>query len=465
MWRRTITNSSFLRQIQSFSKRTYLSENYNLNQAWEARLSTPILKPVNVEKLYIEIDTKFQQQKKISPVDVDIYANKVTGNRHMEDIADLMKKLRSTEEACNVFDSSQHALIRNYLDNDNIDLLIYVLNHRSDYGVFLDFFSANMLLDKLIKAENFKAGARVATLLALQEDFSNQITLYMSLFCCYKFLKNLETFTDLVEATPQTGESEGTEKKKKKVEEIKVRVRYIRNPYFDDHFDLENTNHLLGKTFLYLADEVKSIDEILSNSLNLLGLGLYEKFEAGNKFLSDIKKGTFYKEAVETLKLLKEKVGNLEENEPAKNFFDSLESLNTKDENVTAFIENHLKQAYFREDQIYWVHDPDKKCKSGDIVLIKEMPHKMTRLITHSLEEIVHPLGDVTCPITNKKVVVGKYREQIETVNEIIGKNKNAFDYSKAPPRGRQEGIKDFSHGPTFIKWVEDDKVDQTFAT
>lgn len=118
---------------------------------------------------------------------------------------------------------------------------------------------------------------------------------------------------------------------------------------------------------------------------------------------------------------------------------------------------------YFREDEIFWVNDPNKQCKSGDVVLIKELPQKLTKLITHSIEEIVFPLGDVTDPITGKKCVVGKYRDQIEEATKLFGKSPNAFDYEKAPNRGKQEGIKDFSHGPIYIKY-HDDGTEQPFA-
>ncbi|XP_053672864.1 28S ribosomal protein S17, mitochondrial [Anopheles nili] len=118
---------------------------------------------------------------------------------------------------------------------------------------------------------------------------------------------------------------------------------------------------------------------------------------------------------------------------------------------------------YFKKDEFYFAHDPDKRCKTGDIVLIKEMSEKLTRLISHTIEEIVYPLGDVTDPITGKKVVVGKYREDIEEANRLFGKSQNAFDYSNAPARGRLEGSRDFTHGETYIKYHEDGK-EQPFA-
>lgn len=40
----------------------------------------------------------------------------------------------------------------------------------------------------------------------------------------------------------------------------------------------------------------------------------------------------------------------------------------------------------------------------------------MTRLITHKVIEVVYPLGDITDPLTGKKVVSGKYRSAIKHI-------------------------------------------------
>ena len=345
MWRQTL-KFSCLRDIQAVSRRNYLAESYKLNQEWSARLETPILQKVNVQNLYYEIDSKFSQQKKISPVDVDIYANKVVDNNHMDEVADLMQKLRTTEEATNLFDSTPHALIRNYMDNNNLDSLVHVLNHRSQFGVFLDHYSANMVLDKLIQDQNFKLGARIATLIALQEDFENPITTFMSAFVCNKFVGQLEIFDDLVEAPVEEVKEEGKPTKKKKVEDIKVRVHFLLNPFFDDHFDLKNSNHLLGKSFLCLANAVKPTNESLSNSFQLLGYALYEKFEDGNKFLEKSKSAHFFKESVDIAKGLAEKIENLAENEEGKKYFETINSLSSvKDEKVSELIEGLIRTA------------------------------------------------------------------------------------------------------------------------
>lgn len=69
--------------------------------------------------------------------------------------------------------------------------------------------------------------------------------------------------------------------------------------------------------------------------------------------------------------------------------------------------------------------------------------------------EIVYPLGDITDPLTGKKCVVGKFRDDIEEVNKIYGKLENSFDYDKAPQRGWQEDKKDFTHAEVYKKYHE----------
>ena len=113
-------------------------------------------------------------------------------------------------------------------------------------------------------------------------------------------------------------------------------------------------------------------------------------------------------------------------------------------------------QQYFNEHEYIFAHDPNNISKTGDIVLIKELPRKLTTLITHTVEKVVYPLGDITDPLTGKKCVVGKYREQIEETNKMYGKKPTAFDYEKQPPRGRLENTLDLTNKPTYIRYHDD---------
>lgn len=339
MWKQIFRKSN-IRELKSITCRGYLTEAYKLNSEWDQRLKTTTLEKINAETLFVDLTLKFQQKKQINAVDVDIYANKVDV-KNVDDAVDLAQKLRSTAQAWRMFESTQHAIIR--LLSSHPEHLITVLNHRIEYGIFPDSYSINLLLDQFIKEKNYMIAARLATFQMLQEDFEHPITRYMSLLACYKFLDNLETFVDLIPPPPPEVEKQPTGKSKKKPEEKKVRVKYLRNSFFDEHFDIKDTNHLLGKTFLYLAEEVRSADEVLANSIELLGYALFQKYENGCKFLTQ-KKSTFYQEAVDKVKALAEKAENLDDE--GKKFFDLLNSISSqKDGKIEGIIEGFLKQA------------------------------------------------------------------------------------------------------------------------
>lgn len=88
------------------------------------------------------------------------------------------------------------------------------------------------------------------------------------------------------------------------------------------------------------------------------------------------------------------------------------------------------------------------------------LPQKLTRLITHKVKEVIYSLGDITDPLTGKKVVVGQYRDHIEIVDKVYGEHKKGFKYTKAPPRGWQENKKDFTHLETYVKYHKFEKDD-----
>uniref|UniRef100_A0A182IWY0 28S ribosomal protein S27, mitochondrial n=1 Tax=Anopheles atroparvus TaxID=41427 RepID=A0A182IWY0_ANOAO len=263
------------------ARRTFLSDAYQCRDAWNARLATPILEKVNLDTLYYDLEQRFQQKSKISAIDIDIYANKLLDEAHIDEIADLLYKFRLTEETSSTLDSTHHALVRNYLDHKCYGQLVDVLNNRIGYGVFLDDYSANLALDQLIKAKEFRYAARIATLLALQEDFTNPITKALSLYGCYRYARapDAEHFEDLAPVEQEVGTVEAPKKKKK--DEIKVRVKFLRNEFFDDHFDLKDSQLLLGKTFAELGRSYGGASNAVGLNCELLGHTLYKKYEQG----------------------------------------------------------------------------------------------------------------------------------------------------------------------------------------
>ncbi|XP_062564381.1 uncharacterized protein LOC134227121 [Armigeres subalbatus] len=257
------------------TQRNFLSEAYLCREEWQARLTTPVLAKVNHDALYYELEHKFQRKNKVSAIDIDIYANKLLDDSHIDEVADLLYKFRLTEEASNVLPSTQHAIVRNYIQHSRYAELIEMLDNRIGYGVFLDDFTANLALNQLVTTNEFKWAARFATLLGLQEDFGNPITRALATYGSYRYIKDgeIDHFDDLVPPPPV----DPAETKKKKKEEIKVRVKFLRNEFFDDHFDLRDSKLLLGKTFFTLG--LSHGAGVLGDSCRLLGLVLYGKWE------------------------------------------------------------------------------------------------------------------------------------------------------------------------------------------
>lgn len=281
MWRRLPFN--LLPKINQSSTRTFLSESYKCTESWNQRLTSPVLKNINASNFYYELESKFQTYGKLSSIDIDILANKTSDGGHLDALADLMHKHRMTEETTNTLDSTGHSVIRAFLDEFQIHELLDILDDRLSYGVFLDSFAGNLCLDTLIKNKDFKSAARIATLFMLQEDFDNKITQALSLYACVKHLQKPEAFKDVPPPPPAVAET-GT-KTKKKVEEVKVRVAFIRNPYFDDHFDLTDDNALVGKTLVMIGEMIPGK---IGNSSKLLGYGLYGKYDKGIQLLDKI---------------------------------------------------------------------------------------------------------------------------------------------------------------------------------
>lgn len=282
--------------------RNYLTQAYKCEPAWEARLTSQTLSKINLDQFYADVETKHQQQKKLSAVDVDIFVNKVTGDNYIDEMADIIHKLRMTGEASNVLDSTSHAVVRNFAGHDQIDFLLQILRDPLNYGVFLDTFCANLLLDKLVEEKQFTAAAEVASFLMLQEDFGDDITRGLCLLSAFKYAANPEPFVK-VEPVPEkdkntpTPPPPPTKGKKGKKEELRVRVKFLRNEYFDGHFDLKEPNQLVGKTLILLSSE---LPVKYQSSSKLLGLCMSGKYAECLKFIDGFnKENLIHKEVLE----------------------------------------------------------------------------------------------------------------------------------------------------------------------
>ncbi|XP_067003991.2 small ribosomal subunit protein mS27 [Anabrus simplex] len=274
-------------EIYTQGKRFLLSNSFPCQEAWERRLQSPIFQNLKLGDLYQDLEQKFQNDGKASAIDIDIFANAVKGESYIDELEDLIHKLRLSANAVYMLPSTSHAFIRTLLAFDRHDDLLRVLNDRLNYGIFPDDYCSCLLMDTYIKQNKFTEATRVSVLQMLQEDWNHPLTTHLALASCHMFLRNKSVWEE--ESLPEEDSKE----------EIKVRVKYIRNPYFDDHFDLRNPQLLVGKT---LATMGSTLADPVGHTYQLIGWCLYKKWEKVipliNQLLKSEAKPIIYKEGI-----------------------------------------------------------------------------------------------------------------------------------------------------------------------
>ena len=95
-----------------------------------------------------------------------------------------------------MLDSTPHAVVRNSLDTNQIDILMKLLNTRLKYGLILDDYTNTLLIGKLLKAENFRDASKSAILMMLQEEYSIPIAKHMATYASYMYINHLRTGND-----------------------------------------------------------------------------------------------------------------------------------------------------------------------------------------------------------------------------------------------------------------------------
>lgn len=325
-------NKSLIQQHNTV-KRTFLSNAYYCQEVWNSRLNTPILQKVNLEELYHTLDTSYNRNKNISAVDVDIFANAVRDDNHVDELLDLVHKMRLSAEASNNLPSTEHAVIRFLSANGHSDRLLQVLDDRLNYGLFLDDYTANLLFDIFWKKQDYTSGAKVASQIMLQENFTHPLVSHFALLHCFKFLQNPVNW----EEPPAPEEPE---------DEVKIRVKFLRNAYFDDHFDLKNPLQIVGKT---LAMAGANLNDNVGKSFQLVGFSLF-KCDKAKILLDQLKTEGICTEIISLLP---------EENEIKAQAL-SLKKVDTK-------VQQYLEEA---------VKDAERNCAEKDITQRCEMYDK-----------------------------------------------------------------------------------------
>ncbi|XP_053405902.1 uncharacterized protein LOC123566391 isoform X1 [Mercenaria mercenaria] len=258
--------------------RTFLSDSYKCDQLWKERLKSQYLQKIDPKTFGIQLLDSFEETKTLHAVDIDLFVNKIQDlpSSFTYLVNDVLHRFRHCSTSVPIQDSIMHAIVRGHLMNGQLDNLLELIKDKSKYGVFPDDHSMCMLLDHYIKNEDYKAAAQLAYDVMLQEEYENQMK---NLLALYAAVKHFSGTMDLERPEPEPANED------EEVEYIAVKV--IRNPYYDDHFDIKDERFLLGKTLYNISKNTATLDGAFSRSLQLIGLGLYEKFELANQLLEE----------------------------------------------------------------------------------------------------------------------------------------------------------------------------------
>jgi len=185
-------------------------------------------------------------------------------------------------------------------------------------------------MDEFLKAGKLAEAAKIGVLYGLQEDSSNEITNHLTLLACVQNLVN-----DL------SWELEGPPQLEEPAEEVKVRVRFLRNPYNDGHFDLLKSAPLVGKTLANIAPALK--DKTMAKSLELLGWALLEDWQKLDNKIKTLD-APILKEVLELAKKHISKAKEAEDHKVPPGLEESLQSVKSVDGNLLEMMEALTKK-------------------------------------------------------------------------------------------------------------------------
>lgn len=357
--------------------RPQLSDAYKSSQLWEERLNCKLLS--GDDEIIRNINNKIIMGTPLNNLDIDIFIN--TAAPHLDEIDQLQESVKMLSQfrksiyAHTLLPSTPHALCRLFLYSKRLSSILNVLENRVNYGVFPDFFALNMLIDCALERNEYNIASRLANLVMLQEEFGiNQITDCLSLYsvASYAELRNNfenwssresdpileETSDKLVDSNygKQKEEEANEEEEEEDEDEAEyIRVPFLRNPYFDNHFDLKNPRVLCGKTLSMLGSTFSARgDNEIGLKSKYLGSLLQGKWSEAENSLSSVVSNNL---KLGTLKdLSKFYVENLHEveapSDTQKNsLMDRLQDSSDEGHNLSALAESRFKDLNELENQ------------------------------------------------------------------------------------------------------------------
>ncbi|XP_022108449.1 28S ribosomal protein S27, mitochondrial-like isoform X2 [Acanthaster planci] len=175
--------------VRVIGQRTLLTDAYKGTSAWRTRK----ILATNMDELKITLDADFFDFKKpVASVDLHKFMDNISDEHDLKSAEQYLYCHRHSSVAHHLRASTMHSFIRTCLDLGQADTAVKVLQDKTNYGVFPDNFTFNLLLDDYLERGDIKGAAAVAMEMMTLEVLTDEepLSRLLALYCCHRYLKS-----------------------------------------------------------------------------------------------------------------------------------------------------------------------------------------------------------------------------------------------------------------------------------
>ncbi|GMT28686.1 hypothetical protein PFISCL1PPCAC_19983, partial [Pristionchus fissidentatus] len=192
-------------------------------------------------------------------VDVDVAVCMGEEKDQVDDLLDMIRKLRHSPVASRLAHSSQYALLRLLLKHNYKEIIELALDPMNN-GVFANDHSACLILDHLIEKKDWKDAVRVCGWMMQQEEYGSELLNCLCLYSCLRWMGDpIESRIDLTKEEEEINEDDI----------LTLKMAFLKNEWNDNHLDLVHLPPLVAKTVNWLTREMK-LDDTLKGAMEAI---------------------------------------------------------------------------------------------------------------------------------------------------------------------------------------------------